>query len=134
MAVEIPSERVHATGDQGRLRRRPTGAPPPLPREIGRSGRLLLTLVIVGGITTLGIILFGSSAAAADRFDSRFLSWLAGFRTPWLTEVMQALDGIDSRWPLRALRWATIIVLIVFRRWRHLLVFLGVLIGTEILT
>jgi serine/threonine-protein kinase RIO1/membrane-associated phospholipid phosphatase len=134
VAIETPHASLHETTVARRLRRRPTGAPPPLPREIGRSGRLLLTLVIVGGLTTLGIILFGSSAAAADRFDSRFLTWVAGFRTSWLTDVMRALDGVDSRWPLRIARWSTIIVLIAFRRWRHLLVFLGVLIGVEFLT
>jgi tRNA A-37 threonylcarbamoyl transferase component Bud32 len=100
---------------------------------MGRTGRLLVTLSIAAGVTTIAIVLIGSSAAMADRADARFLSWLAGFRVPWLTDLMQAIDGIDSRWPLRVLRWGTILTLIVFRRWRHLLVFLGALIAVEVL-
>ena len=115
-------------------RRRPTGAPPPLPREIGRSGQLLLALVCVGAATTVAAVLIGSSAAVADRLDSRFLSSIARWRTGLLTDVMRGIDALASRWPLRALRWGTIIVLIAFRRWRHLLIFLAVLIGVEVLT
>jgi hypothetical protein len=51
-----------------------------------------------------------------------------------MTSVMQTFDGIDSRWPFRVLRWLTILTLVAFRRWRHLLVFLGVLIFVELLT
>ena len=93
-----------------------------------------MTVVVIAMVATLMSILFGSSAAAVDRFDARLLSWVARFRTDWLTDAMQLLDGIDSRWPLRALRWAAILILIVFRRWRHLLVFLGVLIAVELVT
>ena len=131
MAVGPP--RTHAQRIE-HPRRRPTGAPPPLPREIGRSGQLLLALVCVGAATTVAAVLIGSSAAVADRLDSRFLSSIARWRTGLLTDVMRGIDALASRWPLRALRWGTIIVLIAFRRWRHLLIFLAVLIGVEVLT
>jgi tRNA A-37 threonylcarbamoyl transferase component Bud32/membrane-associated phospholipid phosphatase len=50
-----------------------------------------------------------------------------------VTDVMQVIDGIASRWPLRAMRWATILTLVVFKRWRHLVVFVGALIVVEYL-
>ncbi|HYF12254.1 MAG TPA: phosphatase PAP2 family protein [Actinomycetota bacterium] len=134
MAVENPRGQAASHLEPRALRRRPTGAPPPLPRQIGRTGRLLVTLVIVALFATLASVLFGASAAAVDRFDARFLSWLARYRTDWLTDAAQMIDGIDSRWPLRALRWATILTLVAFRRWRHLLVFLGVVIAVELVT
>lgn len=126
MAVEMPGGQTPLTSAHASaLRRRPTGAPPPLPREIGRTGHLLVALIIVGALMTLATIFLGSSTLIADRADARFLSWLAHYRTGWLTSLMRTLDGIDSKWPLRVLRWATILTLIALRRWRHLLVFLG---------
>jgi membrane-associated phospholipid phosphatase/tRNA A-37 threonylcarbamoyl transferase component Bud32 len=117
-----------------RLRRRPSGEPPPLPHEIGRTGRLLLTLLAVAAITTVGAILIGSSAAAVDRADQAFLRWLSRFRSDALTDLMQFVDGLASRWPLRLLRWGTILTLVLVRRWRHLLVFVASLIVLELLT
>jgi tRNA A-37 threonylcarbamoyl transferase component Bud32/membrane-associated phospholipid phosphatase len=116
------------------LHRRPSGEPPPLPHEIGKTGRLLLTLVAVGAALTLAAILIGSSASAIERGDSAFLRWLARARTDWVTDLMQVLDGVESRWPLRGLRWVTILVLIVVKRWRHLVLFIVSLVFVEYLT
>jgi membrane-associated phospholipid phosphatase len=115
-----------------RLRRRPSGQPPPLPHEIGRSGRLLLVLVAVMAVVTLvgALIVF----PPFDRAESAFLRWLARFRSDPVTDVMQLVDGIASRWPLRVLRWIAIVALVVVKRWRHLLVFLASIIVVELLT
>ncbi len=114
-----------------RLRRRPSGEPPPLPRGIGHSGRLLVTLVALAAAVVVGVVMIGSSAMIADRLDSAFLRWLARYRTGALTQIMQFLDGTPSRWPLRLLRWGTILTLILFKRWRHLLVFVASLLVVE---
>lgn len=116
-----------------RLRRRPSGEAPPLPHQIGRSGRLLLILVAIVG-ATVAVVLIGPTAELADRIDSAFLRWLSRFRTGTLTDLMRFLDGTPSRWPLRLLRWGTILTLVVFKRWRHLLVFVGSLIVVELVT
>jgi len=50
---------------------------------------------------------------------------LESLRTPWLANVMQTLHALGSQWTLRALTWGTVAALIVFKRWRHLFVFLG---------
>jgi tRNA A-37 threonylcarbamoyl transferase component Bud32 len=39
---------------------------------------------------------------------------------------------LASRWTIRILRWGTIGALVAFRRWRHLLVFLGAVLATEL--
>ncbi|MGZ4150133.1 MAG: RIO1 family regulatory kinase/ATPase domain-containing protein, partial [Actinomycetota bacterium] len=36
-----------------------------------------------------------------------------------------------SRWTIRLLRWSTILALVLFRRWRHLIVFLGAILVLE---
>jgi len=90
-----------------------------------------VTLVAVAAAIALSVVMIGSSATVADRIDSAFLRWLARFRTGALTEIMQFLDGTPSRWPLRILRWGTILTLIAFKRWRHLLVFVASLMVVE---
>jgi tRNA A-37 threonylcarbamoyl transferase component Bud32 len=117
-----------------RLRRRPSGEAPPLPHEIGQSGRLLLTLVVVAGLITLAGVMLEPTLHLADRIDSAFLRWFSRFRTTALTDVMRFLDGTPSRWPLRLFRWGTILALVAFKRWRHLLVFVGSLIVVELTT
>ncbi len=126
----------HSIGQRSlpRLRRRPSGEAPPLPHTIGRSGRLLLSLVGVGAVILLIAALMGPSAAATDRFETSFLRWVARWRSDPLTDLAQLVDGMASRWPLRVLRWGTILTLIIVKRWRHLLVFVGALLVVELIT
>jgi membrane-associated phospholipid phosphatase len=58
--------------------------------------------------------------------DQRALEELARLRTPVLTRTMVVVAGLSSQWVIAALGWATILVLLAVRRFRHLLVFLGV--------
>ena len=58
--------------------------------------------------------------------DRRVLEGLAGLRTLALTRAMVVVAGLSSWWMIAALGWATIVVLLAARRFRHLLVFLGV--------
>jgi membrane-associated phospholipid phosphatase len=114
-------------------RRRPSGEPPPLPRELGRSGRFWLLMVAYFVATVIGVALFDPFAHLIEKIDTGRLELLASIRTPPLTRVMEAIALLTSRWTIRALRWSTIGALIVFRRWRHLLVFLCAVIVEEIL-
>jgi tRNA A-37 threonylcarbamoyl transferase component Bud32 len=91
---------------------------------------LLVALAVVGAVTVISTVLVG--VGVGDRLDSAFLRWSTRFRADPITEIMQFVDGVASRWPLRILRWGTILALVVFKRWRHLLVFLGSLILVEL--
>ncbi|MGB7804334.1 MAG: phosphatase PAP2 family protein [Actinomycetota bacterium] len=113
-------------------RRRPSGEAPPLPREIGRSGKFWLFMVGYFVATLIGVLLFEPMARLYERTDTSFLHLLAEGRNDILTEIMQAIALLSSRWVLRVLRWGTIIALIAARRWRHLFVFLGALIAEEV--
>jgi membrane-associated phospholipid phosphatase/tRNA A-37 threonylcarbamoyl transferase component Bud32 len=80
----------------------------------------------------IGVASFQSLAGIFDRFDTLRLRWIANLRTGSLTDVMLFVNLLASRWTIRALRWGTIAVLLGFRRWRHLFVFLGSLLAAEI--
>jgi tRNA A-37 threonylcarbamoyl transferase component Bud32 len=81
------------------------------------------------GLGTLTIVLWAVAVANAGGallpVDQWVLEGLARLRTPALTTVMLAVAELGSSAVIVALGWATILVLLAFRRFRHLLVFLG---------
>ena len=104
-------------------RRRPSGEAPPLPRSLHTSGRwwLAATVVVLG----LWIVIANHPATGllVVSMDQRAVEKLAELRAGWLTDAMLALHALGSRWTIRVLYWATVLVLLVFRRFRHLFVF-----------
>ncbi len=114
--------------------RRPSGEPPPLPRELGRSGWFFLFMLGYFALATVGFLLFPTVQQFFERWDHTRQLWLTDLRRPWLTDVSLVVNGLAAAWTIRVLRWSVILGLIVFRRWRHLLVFLGAIIVTEIVT
>lgn len=115
-------------------RRRPSGEPPPLPRELGRSGKLFLLVVLYFCIALIGFLLFPTLESVFERMDHTVQAWLTGDRTDGGTRLMLVINGLASVWTIRVVRYAVVLGLIVFRRWRHLLVFLAALLVTEIVT
>ena len=66
-----------------------------------------------------------------DRFSTWVLRWLAGIRTPWLTDVASGINVAASGWGATGLGLSVVALAMAFRRWRHLLVFLGSLLFLE---
>jgi len=114
-------------------RRRPSGEPPPLPHQIGGTGRFWLLMVGVVAVIMVAIAAF-QQARVIVSLDAAILRWLAGLRTHWLTNIMLAVNLLTTRWVIRPLRWGTIVVLVAFRRWRHLLVFVVCIAALEAFT
>jgi tRNA A-37 threonylcarbamoyl transferase component Bud32 len=109
-------------------RRRPTGAPPPLPRSIQTTGVWWAAAAVV--LVALVRIAFGparrSVGVAVTVWDDAVVRWLAGLRLPGLTALMEAIvASTGSVGMVGALRWATVIALLALRRFRHLVVFVG---------
>ena len=101
-------------------RRRPSGDKPPLPRELGTSGRIWLAVGL--GSVLIWSVLFvvpGTGDWWGTR-DNQVVRWFVDIRGPTLTSVMLGLHALGSAWFIRPLRWAAIIVLVVFRKWRIL--------------
>ncbi|HEY7660948.1 MAG TPA: hypothetical protein VIC58_10160 [Actinomycetota bacterium] len=127
-----PERRVADPGPPGgRRRRRPSGEAPPLPYELGRSGKFWLFMVAYFMSLLLGVVFFPSLEDLFSRWDAQRTEWLARLRTPSLTNIALVVNGLAATWTIRVLRWGTIAVLIGFRRWRHLFVFLGAILVTE---
>ncbi|HEU4353968.1 MAG TPA: RIO1 family regulatory kinase/ATPase [Actinomycetota bacterium] len=114
-------------------RRRPSGEAPPLPHELGRTGRIWLLLALYLAIVIAIAMSYGPLRRATETVDTAVLRFFAELRTPWLTDLALVVSALASRWTIRILRWMTIGILVIFRRWRHLVVFLGAVVGVEIL-
>jgi tRNA A-37 threonylcarbamoyl transferase component Bud32 len=78
------------------------------------------TLAIIGW--AIGIANAGGTLLLVDEW---VVEGLARLRTPVLTRVMDVVAELGSRRVIVALGWVTILVLLAFRRFRRLFVFLG---------
>jgi tRNA A-37 threonylcarbamoyl transferase component Bud32/membrane-associated phospholipid phosphatase len=109
-------------------RRRPTGAAPPLPYRLQSSGiRWLVAAVVLVGLT-LAIFARGlrGPAVAVTVVDDAVVRWLAGLVGPGLVAPLRGLARIASWGVLWTLSYGLVLVLLVLRRWRHLIVWLVV--------
>ena len=115
-------QRVSALGGQ---RRRPSGEAPPLPRTLNRSGRIWLAAAAAILLVWAGLVTNPDTAARMLLADHAVVEWFAGIRAGWLTDVMQTVHALGSRWTFRVLFWSAVAALVVLRRFRHLFVLLG---------
>jgi hypothetical protein len=137
--MDLPADRSRPTGAlpahpslreavRSPRRRRPTGAAPPLPYRLQTSGIrwLVAALVLVG--LTLAIFARGlrGPAVAVTVVDDAVVQWLASLVGPGLVAPVRGLARIASWWVLYALYFGLLLVLLVLRRWRHLLLWLVV--------
>src|SRR5215813_9877940 len=111
--------------------RRPTGAPPPLPHPLRVSTTAWLVLAVV--IVTCAFLISAHTPwlELGDRANTWFLRLIAAVRTPWLTDVARAIKAAGSGWAATVLGLSVVILTMIFRRWRHLLVFMGSLLFLE---
>src|SRR5215211_3740668 len=109
-------------------RRRPTGAAPPLPYRLQTSGiRWLVAALVLIGLT---LVVFARGlrgpAVAVTVIDDAIVGWLAGLVGPGLVAPLRSLARISSWWVLYTLYFGLLLVLLVLRRWRHLILWLVV--------
>jgi membrane-associated phospholipid phosphatase len=101
------------------VRRRPSGEPPPLPRPAWWP-----KLAIGLAITIFIGLLLGVVYANAPP-DEGFLEPLTELRADWLVDIAKGLSWFASPAGIIFLRLVFALVLIYFRRWRHLAVTIG---------
>jgi tRNA A-37 threonylcarbamoyl transferase component Bud32/membrane-associated phospholipid phosphatase len=114
------------------LRRRPTGAPPPLPRQLGTSGKVWLGLTGLLAVALAAFALQGQPLVAAQ-LETWILRSIASLRTDWLTPGMRVLGAVGTDWSKPILGGGILVLLIIFRRWRHLFTFFASLLVAGIL-
>jgi membrane-associated phospholipid phosphatase/tRNA A-37 threonylcarbamoyl transferase component Bud32 len=121
-----------AAAGKGRRQRRPTGAPPPLPHPIGTSTMAWLVLAVV----ILAAAFLISERTPWLRLGDQANAWvsqqIADVRTPWLTDVANGIKAAGSGWGVTVIGLSVVALTMVFRRWRHLLVFVFSLFFLEI--
>jgi tRNA A-37 threonylcarbamoyl transferase component Bud32/membrane-associated phospholipid phosphatase len=85
---------------------------------------------MVGLVVMLWVVGFGIEPFSSwlERADASALRAVTELRTDSVTDVMRALHSLGSEWPSRILRWGTILALLGLRRFRHAVVFLGVIL------
>jgi membrane-associated phospholipid phosphatase/tRNA A-37 threonylcarbamoyl transferase component Bud32 len=125
-----PAERVVVVPEVHRRQRRPTGAPPPLPKKIGKTGMLWLAAVLV--IVVSGVVWLHLTTGPLDHFDAPIIRFVTSARTPWLDSLTNTLNSVGSKWGLAILGLLAVALTVAFRRWRHLVVFLVSLAVLEI--
>ena len=124
-----PETRAATAARRARKRRRPSGEPPPLPRTLETTGRWWLALALVVLLVWAGVLVSGDAAVAATRADVALLRALSRARTSFLTDVARVIEFVGSDVVLRVLRWAALLVLVFFKRFRHLFVFFGAILA-----
>ena len=118
-----------------RKRRRPSGEPPPLPRPLRMTGKIMLALAAIVILVWLVIVLVEGTGAWMARADLAVSRFVARFRSDTLTAVARTIDDLlVSDLTLRLLRWATILALLAFKRLRHLLVYLASILVVGFIT
>ena len=131
--VEAPAPLAPTTAVRARRRRRPTGAPPALPKSIGTSGQVWLAGLVLLLIWMVAATASSGVLRATDHVDTGILRALARLRTGWLTDVMDAIDRVGSGWTLTVVALGTIALNLVFRRWRHLIALLASVAALEVI-
>ena len=124
---------VVASVRRSKRRRRPSGAPPPLPRHLETSGVgwLLAAVGLVVVFTVTFVASRHGAAVAVTAADDRVVNWLTGLNSGWLAGVV-AVAAFPASWlGSKILAWCIVVPLLVFRRIRHLVVYVVALAVTS---
>jgi membrane-associated phospholipid phosphatase/tRNA A-37 threonylcarbamoyl transferase component Bud32 len=119
--VDAPVEVAGSRGRLGRVRR-PSGEPPPLPRHLERWDWIRLALS--AGVIVVYVVLLKSQTSRLwlDKVDHELMEPIVDGRTKTLTSIARDLEDLASGWAIHILRWTAFALLVLSRRFRHLLV------------
>jgi tRNA A-37 threonylcarbamoyl transferase component Bud32/membrane-associated phospholipid phosphatase len=116
-----------------RRRRRPSGAPPPLPRQLGWTGKGWLIAMVALVVWLIVTALSPWARRVTDQVDAAILRAFARLRSEWLSDFLRAVDRAATGWWMFGIAAALVVLMVVFRRWRHLFTFLGSVLVLEII-
>ena len=104
-------------------RRRPTGAPPPLPHPVSvtTTAWLVLAVAVLAGAILVSVR--APSLRLDDQVNAAVLRLFARARTPWLTGIARGISVAGTGWGATAVGLSVVALTMAFRRWRHLLIF-----------
>jgi len=109
------------------LHRRPSGEPPPLPRQWDRRTLGWLAFVTVFLVLWAVVVSVPSLSRAVTIADTEITRWFSQHRGG-MVDGLARVQSVLFTWLVPVVGWAALAVLIVFRRWRHALVLLTALV------
>jgi tRNA A-37 threonylcarbamoyl transferase component Bud32/membrane-associated phospholipid phosphatase len=109
---------------RARRRRRPSGEPPPLPRQLNKSGKFWLAVAGVAVLFCALLIPSGGLTLHLDEIEGPVLSGLSTLRLDPLTTFFRGLDAAIGPVVL-GVWWGSLLVMLIWRRWRHRFVWIG---------
>ncbi len=112
-------------------RRRPSGEPPPLPRDLHGSAPLWIAVILV----MTAVYFWGRSSGGAGITQRSIDGWVESRIPDHHLHTQEAADLLGGlvMWSLVVLRWAVVAALIAWKRWRHLAVFVVSVAGVAAL-
>ena len=133
-AVDVRRARVVvddvSRGRPGReaRRRRPSGAPPPLPHDLRTTGVGWLIAAAAAVIATALIFRNGVRGVAINVIvvDDTIVRWMSNIDLPGIDGVARGVSYAASWWAIQLTILVLDVALIVFRRWRLLVIYLVV--------
>jgi serine/threonine protein kinase len=109
-------------------RRRPSGEPPPLPREVRRSTPWYLGVAL--GVAVFSVLLpVRVCFVAVTYIDGVVLRAVARLRFATLTTLLRTMDHIIWPWTIPVIVFGTMAVLVVYRRFRYLAVYAALVLA-----
>ena len=109
-------------------RRRPSGEPPPLPRQLNRVA--IAWVIAFGGWAVIWVWVFladGPAIWITER-DLELMSPIVENRTSWLTPSMKFLNKAGTHWATPIVGWATLLGAIATKRIRHAMLLIASLV------
>ncbi|MCI0632408.1 MAG: hypothetical protein L0206_00585 [Actinobacteria bacterium] len=106
-------------------RRRPAGEPPPLPRGVGWRGWAWAT----GALLLVGMLLH--TVVDPESGEQALIRWFEDLRTTSLVDVANVLDALTEPEVIWVIRVAVVLVAAFYKRWRHIVTFLALLIVVD---
>lgn len=107
--------------------RRPSGEPPPLPRELNRAATAWFAGFTFWAAIWLWIFLSDSPAIWITERDLDLMRPIVDNRVGWLTTLMEHTNSGLLPWGTFAVGWATILGGLAARRIRHVVLFIAAL-------
>ena len=92
----------------------------------------MLLVVVLAAVIVISVR--APSLRLDDQVNTAVLRFFARARTPWLTGVARGISAAGSGWGATVAGLSAVVLTVVFRRWRHLLVFLCSLFLLEVAT
>ncbi len=105
--------------------RRPSGEPPPLPRELNRAAIAWLITFAGWSVVWFTVFLSDRPAIWITERDLELMAPIVDNRQSWLTPLMQHVNEIGTLWATAIVGWAVIVLGLASKRVRHVLLLIA---------